>query len=342
MEMKIVNTKNCLCTCCMEEHDVKEVRVLEKMNYKNLQVEYEATYFYCELADEFYANEEQIHANDVALKDAYRVAKGLLTTKEIIAIREKYGISQSDLCSLLGWGGKTITRYESSQVQDKAHDTILRKLNQDPEWFLQLLNAAKENVTLDAYKKYLASATNIYEQNKDLYLIKSIEAQYARFRDNMILHGNVGLSLEKVIDVIRYFAASSKVSALYKVKLMKLMWYADALSYKKRGCAITGLVYQALPMGAVPLGHELIIDLQNVPCTEVDMGEYLAYHFKLNSESEYPALLQEDMMILNEVIDQLGGMSKRDIVAFMHKEKAYVETASRDFISFEHAKTLQI
>lgn len=28
---------------------------------------------------------------------------------------------------LLGWGGKTITRYESHQVQDKAHDTILKK-----------------------------------------------------------------------------------------------------------------------------------------------------------------------------------------------------------------------
>lgn len=29
------------------------------------------------------------------------------------AIRARYGISQSDLCLLLGWGGKTITRYES-------------------------------------------------------------------------------------------------------------------------------------------------------------------------------------------------------------------------------------
>ena len=40
---------------------------------------------------------------------------------------------------LLGWGGKTITRYESHQVQDKAHDTILKKIDQDPEWFLSLL-----------------------------------------------------------------------------------------------------------------------------------------------------------------------------------------------------------
>lgn len=74
-----------------------------------------------------------------------------------------------------------------------------------------------------------------------------------------MFHGNARLSLDKVIEVIRYFAASAKVTSLYKVKLMKLMWYSDALSYKKRGHAITGLVYQALPMGALPIGHDSII-----------------------------------------------------------------------------------
>lgn len=83
-----------------------------------------------------------------------------------------------------------------------------------------------------------------------------------------MLHGNAELSLDKVVDVIRYFAASDQIINLYKVKLMKLMWYADALSYKLRGYAITGLVYKALPMGAVPVGHESIIDLKDVPCEE--------------------------------------------------------------------------
>ncbi len=61
-----------------------------------------------------------------------------------------------------------------------------------------------------------------------------------------MFHGNTDLSLDKVVEVIRYFASSIKVTSLYKVKLMKLIWYADALSYKRRGFAITGLVYQVL------------------------------------------------------------------------------------------------
>lgn len=59
-----------------------------------------------------------------------------------------YGISQSDLCILLGWGGKTITRYEGHQVQDKAHDTILKKIDRDSEWLLSLLSNAKDNLTI--------------------------------------------------------------------------------------------------------------------------------------------------------------------------------------------------
>ena len=241
---------------------------------------------------------------------------------------------------MLGWGGKTITRYESHQVQDKAHNTILKKIDQDPEWFLTLLDDAKRDLSESAYEKY--KATSLYEEDQDLYLKKAIEASYVKFQGNTSAQGNTKLSLDKVVDVIRYLAASQKVTNLYKVKLMKLMWYADALSYKKRGFAITGLVYQALPMGAVPVGYNSIIDLKDVPCEEVDMGETNAYHFSLKGEQKFSALSGEDIKILDVVIEKLGRISKNEIVSFMHKEQAYERTSPRDIISFEYAKQLRI
>ena len=297
---------------------------------------------YCETAEELYTDEQQMQANDIRLKDAYRKAEGLLTSSEIAGIRAKYGVSQTDMCTLLGWGGKTITRYEGHQVQDKAHDTILKKLERDSEWFLYLLNEARESFSIEVYQKYREMAKALYEQNQDSYLRKAIEASYVRFDGNSLLHGNTKLSLDKVVDVIRYFAVSKKVSALYKVKLMKLLWYADALSYKKRGFAITGLIYQALPMGAVPIGHNSIIDLKNVPYEELDIGETMAYHFALEEETLFPALSEDDKEILNIVIEKLGKMSKNEIVDFMHKEQAYLKTAPRDMISFRYAESLQI
>lgn len=342
MNMKIMKSENRLCTCCMEEHEVKTVLVREQATFKNIKVDYDASYLYCDLTEELYMDEQQIQENDMRLKDAYRKAEGLLTSAEISGIRAKYGISQSDLCILLGWGRKTITRYESHQVQDRAHDTILKKIANDPEWFLSLLNDAREHLSVESFQRYLDAATILYDEDQDSYLRKAIEASYARFHGNQMFHGNTELCLDKVVAVIRYFAASVKVTSLYKVKLMKLMWYADALSYKIRGFAITGLVYQALPMGAVPVGHNSIIDLKDIPCEEVDIGETNAYHFSLKEADMFSVLSNEDKSILDIVIEKLGSMSKNEIINFMHKERAYIETAPRDVIQFKYAESLQI
>ena len=105
---------------------------------------------------------------------------------------------------------------------------------------------------------------------------------------------------------------------------------------------MTGLVYQALPMGAVPVGHNAIIDLNDVPCEEVDMGEGNGYYFSLSKPTTYKTLTEDDRKILDAVIEKLGGMSKTEIVAFMHKEEAYEKTTFKDMISFEYAKHLQI
>ncbi len=340
MDMTIIKNERKLCPCCMKEHKVKTVVVKDNLTFKGLKVFYDATYMYCDVADEFYMDEAQIQENDIRMKDAYRSEQDLLTSNEIHSIRNKYGITQSDLSTLLGWGGKTITRYESHQVQNRAHDSILKKIDIDPEWFISLLKNSKDNFPEESYQKYLKNATNLFKSDKDLYLRRAIAASYAQYEGDSLLQGNTELSLDKVVDVIRYFAVH--VNSLYKVKLMKLMWYADALSYKKRGYAITGLVYKALPMGAVPVAHNYIIDLKNVPCKEVDMDGNIAYYFALEGDITFPSLSKEDLEILNDVVYKLGKMSKDKIISFMHKENAYIQTPLYDVIQFKYAKELQI
>lgn len=177
--MEIIKKMKKNCFCCMEEHEVPTVLVKEKTIFKGVEVTYNAIYEYCERCDEYNATEEMITANDIAIKNAYRNKMGLLTSDKIIAIRKKYVISQSDLCTLLAWGKKTITRYEGHQVQDAAHDKILRKLDSDPEWFLSLLKKAKNEFSEAAYKKYYKNALKLFEESKDLYLQKAVGAHYA-------------------------------------------------------------------------------------------------------------------------------------------------------------------
>ena len=340
--MEVISKVKKMCICCMEEHEVQIVRVQEHTSFKGMAVDYTAEYEYCENADEYIAEDEMISRNDVAMKDAYRKRNNLLTSTDIGNIRSKYGISQADLASLLGWGGKTITRYESHQVQDRAHDFILRKIDGDPEWFLELLCEGKEKISEPAYKKYYNLIAKIYEDRQDDYLRKSILAQYIRYEDDMDCCGGTKLNLDKVVAIIRYFANSSAVLNLYKVKLMKLLWYADNLSFKRRGFSITGLVYTALPMGAVPIAHKSLIDLKGISYEEEEFPDGSGYRFIKSSDEEYTTLNSEEIEILDKVIQVCGKDTREQIVNRMHNERAYMETPQGSIIKFQHALDLSI
>lgn len=339
---RIIDRKKVFCPFCMKEHDVDIVSVEEQTEFKEMFVTYKARFYYCGFAGEYYTDEMMLNANDISMKNAYRQLTGLLTSQEISAIRTKYGVSQSDMCTILGLGGKTIARYESHQVQNPANDKLLRKIDSDPEWFLTLLEAAQDQFTPETYQKYHDTVTSIVDKYKDFYLRKSIQACYARYIDKPACNGNQLLNLERVVDSIRYFSNSNKVKNLYKVKLMKLLWYADALSFKRRNQSITGLVYQALPMGAVPVARDYIIDLEGVVYEEELINDATAYHFIKAGDDYYPSLAREDRDILDDIIDCFGESTKKEIVDAMHKEQAYLETAPNDIIQFKYAKQLSL
>ena len=153
--------------------------------------------------------------------------------------------------------------------------------------------------------------------------------------------GNSELSFSKIVDMINYFASSPKVKKLYKVKLMKLMWYGDFLSYKRYGHSITGLPYFALPMGAVPESHDYIIRLKGVPCDVQEQSENTKYYFH-SDEKYFPALSDDDRSVLDIVIESFGGWNTDTLIPYMHKELAYKETEENGVISYGYAKNLSI
>ena len=339
--MRKLKSEKKLCLLCMEEHDVDIVEVVDDETFKGEEVSFRATYKYCSHADEFLESEEMIKMNSLAMKDAYREKVGLLTSQEIMTIREKYGVSQKDFSEVLDWGKATITRYENHQVQDRAHDDVLRKIDSDPKWFLEMLHRAKGKLTTKSFAKYQHEAREQYKKKKNQYLIDSINAVYADFEDAMAT-GGAELNLQKVVEMINYFAA--KVSSLHKVKLMKMLWYADALHFKRNDKAISGLVYSALPMGAVPEAHDQIVSLEGVAYDTVIYGdsENIAYRFKPASGFEIRELTQSEIEALDTIISMFGHLNTSEIVRKMHDEIAYKCIPSNGVLSFSFAKQLSI
>lgn len=315
--MNIIYRKMCLCECCMTEHEVKTVLVNEQLTFKGIKVDYEAQYQYCDVAEEYYATEEQVSNNDISMKNAYRKTQNLLTTEDIIEIRNIYGISQSDFCLLLGWGLKTITRYEGHQVQDKAHDCILRKLQDDPEWFIELLENSQAELSGTSYERYYNNALIQYSKKQKEYLKRAIEAQYAKYHFDKLYNGNVEFSLNKVISAMEYLKQSKNIKDMSMVKLIKLLWYSDMVAYSRNDEAITGLVYRASTDGADPIGQEFIIDI-----------------YESGDNTQNIELNTSEKKVIDYVVDKLGDVNQDKIIKLNRSEQAYIRTKPNDIILY--------
>lgn len=104
---------------------------------------------------------------------------------------------------------------------------------------------------------------------------------------------------------------------------------------------MTGLVYRALPMGAVPIAHDSIIELSSIKYEEVEFGDGTGYHF-LPSEGTFISLTEEDRGVLDEVLNKFGKMTKDEIVQKMHSEAAYSKTSPGSVIPFRYALELSL
>ncbi|WP_366923869.1 DUF4065 domain-containing protein [Metallumcola ferriviriculae] len=336
--METLRSEHKLCLSCMEEHDVSIVEIEEKEIFKGGEVEITSIYEYCSNTDELLETEDMIRANNLAVKDAYRKKMGLLTSSEIKNLREKYGISQKDFSEILDWGGATITRYENHQVQDRAHDDVLRKIDSDPKWLLDMLKRAKDRLSEKAFAKYFHEANEEYNKRKNQYLIDAIYAIYADFEEETV-PGSMELRLDKVVEVINYLA--QRVSNLHKVKLMKMLWYSDILNFKRHGNAITGLAYSALPMGAVPEGHDQIVKLEGVSF-DIVLYDEIAYKFKPTPGFEIKNLSDDEIASIDKIINEFGELTTPQIVKKMHDEEAYKNTPKNCVIHYSFAGSLSI
>ncbi|MFO7968495.1 MAG: DUF4065 domain-containing protein [Candidatus Izemoplasmatales bacterium] len=328
-----------LCLMCMKEHPIKIVEEKTINIFKNEEIEYNELMLYCDNTDEYYIPEDLIKENDKNMKDAYRQKVGLLESTDIINIRKTYNMSQKDMARILGWSESTITRYETHQVQDNAHDSILRKIMVDPNWLKKFLEDNKAQLSDKAYAKYKKNILKQIRQKEDYYLIQSLETAHLS-EDITKYNGDSTINVTKVIDIINYIG--NQISYVYLVKLMKMLWYIDNLSYKLRNKSITGMVYYKYPMGAVPNKYKLIMELKGVSFDEVDFQTGKGTKLIKNPKYTYKELTKEDIKIIDKVIEKFKYLSSDECIDKMHNEKAYIKTKDNKPIPYTYAKEINI
>lgn len=332
------------CPLCDKIHEVEERKRLTVIKIKDEEVQYEERFYFCINAD---AEENEFESaamtneNLLNARNAYRRKHGLLTSDEIVALRESYGLSQVDLSRLLGWGEATVSRYESKAIQDESYDVMLRLIKDNP---LKALDFLERNADKFSNSKRLEIKSRIMEK-LDSYGMEfldrqAIKGEYAPYEELSDSNGYTVLNIDKIEAVISYFAAN--IVDLFKVKLMKLLWYADVLSFIRTGKTMTGLVYRHEAMGALPIGHYKIMDLENLNVKEESSYNYDSiFHIYPSEGMDYSIISNEEKNILDEVILKFRSFKTKDIIDYMHQERAYQETSLGDIIPFSLAKEIR-
>ncbi len=306
------------CPLCDNIHEIEERTRIAKTIIKGEEVNYEETYYCCLNSDEDeneFVTGKMENENLLNARNEYRKAHGLLTSDDIVSIREKYGLSQVDLAKLLGWGEATISRYESKAIQDDAYDNMLRIIRDDPLAALELLQKNGEQFTgLKKLGIKQRIMENLDEEGREYLQRQSLKSEYVNYQEPCDANGFKLLDIDKLEAVVSYFA--EKISNLYKVKLMKMLWYADSLCFKTVG-------------------------LENIKMQEEEGYENTTFHFLPNDSIDKRCLTDDDMSILNMVIRKFESSSAKEIVEYMHTEIAYVKTNDKDIIPFSLAKQIR-
>lgn len=338
---EIIRKMNYSCPFCDEEHEISVIKEATKALVNNTPIEYEEVNYYCSIEDDKFVPKEILNKNLLAAKDSYRTLNGLLISNEIKEIRSLYGLSQKELANMLGWGDVTIQRYENKSIQDETYDQKLRSIRDNPKLALDELERHKDKFAQDRYEEIRELISNFVKSKSVKYLNKEIiESLYIDYKEESQDTGYITMNLEKVENMIAFFAQYS--SRLYKVKLMKLLWYADALFCKKHGRGMSGLVYIHLPFGAVPKAHEEILKYSqsSIEIVEEYMDENIAYKILPRKDIDLSKFSIEEISVLQAIIEKFDHMGSRKISDYMHNEIAYQETNNEEIIPYSLARQI--
>lgn len=346
-EIKIIQKEKMFCSICEKEHGVELIEETREINIKGEKIKHKEKMYRCNkyAKENTFETEKLWNENLVNSLDAYRKEKKLLTSKEIKNIRNKYKLTQLEMAQLLGIGEITVTRYETKQIQDEAHDKIMKLINENAMIALDYLQKNKEKfrnkerfeIIENNIKKVVLKDTLNYLNRQE------IEAKYIDYTTESIKNGYKIIDINKIEEIVNYIAQN--YPNLYKVKLMKILWYIDCIYYQEKNQSLTGLVYTHQKMGALPIAYDEIIKLPSIKVEEEIIEKedyYICYHILPNNDYKVNKLTEKEKEICDKVIKKFKNLKTNDIVKYMHNEKAYIETKANDIIDFSYAKFIEM
>jgi len=194
--------------------EIKNLRFNPQIKKQNVEVVVPCNV--CQSCNATLMDSEQMNTLRRVAADRYREMNGLLTSKQIVAYREKLGLSQISFARFLNVGEASIKRWETYYIQDNSQDDHIR-VKCDP----------------------------LYSESNYFYL-------QSKYCDIDIYSGLKSFSARLVRQVWQFFEQAHPECLTH---LGKLHFYTDFLHFKRHNRCITGMGYAPLKSGPAPYNY---------------------------------------------------------------------------------------
>ena len=315
---------------------VKEVFTLEKQSFKGEDYWVHARYYRCEDTGEQFTTTEQDQFTINDLYAQYRIKHGIPFPDEIRRTRVKYGLNYAQIGRILGFGTNQYAKYEKGQLPSESNGRMIAAV-QHKSVMLKLVENLRDLFEPEDYTKVhrlVAACPEHHEQdNSDLIIYDGTQRS--------IYNGFGEFNHRKVEEMVRFFIHGQGKS--YPTKLNKEMFYADFLHYKKYGISISGLRYQAIRFGPVPVHYATIYDrVPGIRQENILHDGYEATAFSCD-ECDLTVFNEKEIQSLQEVAAVISPLSVKEIVGKSHEEFSWQSHyQDREIIPYSEAYHLRL
>ena len=298
-----------------------------KRKFRNDEFEVYEHFHKCLKCNYAFTNNETDRFNLSQVQNLYREKYHIPFPGQLTALRLGYGLSAAKMSGILGFGANQYRLYENGEMPTGGNATVLSMIV-DPSEFKQLL-MKKDIVT----GKKLIEVLGLLD--KMIKSSKSPSIENILFPGNIIPNRFTGFSLpafDKFANMVLFFIND----APFKVKLNKLLFFADFANFKYSGYSISGCKYAAIPMGPVPNDYSLIFGL-------LESREYLTTTLVNIKDKEYDKFIPmkkfnkslfnaSEIETLQDVSEKFKSLPTEKIKNISHEDKAWIDNQSKKAI----------
>ena len=132
-------------------------------DFRGESYEYIHATWLCADTGEKFTTDETDNAGYLQVTNQYRVKYGIPFTDEIVAIRERYGVSAAKMSLILGIGTNQWRLYETGEVPSVSNGRMIRSI-MDPNVFLGYVRSSRFILDEKEYNKLYYRITAISQE----------------------------------------------------------------------------------------------------------------------------------------------------------------------------------